>query len=170
MRTIPWIFLFLVCLQETCWPIDDLSPQRVHSSLRHVDIGILLPIPIPSIGLGYRFQEDHHGGAVSVHGGSIGDFSQVKGAILYHYYPHPSNESQLYLGCGVGGSWTSYNIFLNRGRSFCLSPEFALGKQFKTDAGKTRFWQLQVSVPTYFFREKGWLGCPIIALYYGFCF
>lgn len=181
MKAIGCFFLLLVLLPGKACPINNSSDSCIHSSFVYMDVGVTLPVvPVPSIGLGYRFQEGHTGGDFSLHSASVGALSQVKGAVLYHYYFNPNNDSQFYLGSGLGISWVSYHIF-GANTDFCLSPELACGKQFKTDSGTTRFWQFQISVPTYSLQHSDfftggklcqgrWFLLPIVAFYYGFCF
>lgn len=170
MRIIGSIFIFLIFIQGKCWSIqDDFSPPTVRSHLFYADIGVWLPVPVPSVGLGCRFQDGENGGDFSLHGGTIGTYSLAKGAILYLYYPCPSFYSQYYVGAGVGGGWLSYPILAND-ESFFVSPEFVFGKQFHIDNGKARFWQLQVSIPTYLFDKSHWSKVPIVSFTYGFCF
>jgi hypothetical protein len=170
MKATRCLVLIFVFLTGQGWSSDH------HSSLGYMDVGVLLPVaPVPSVGLGYRVQAGHNGGDFSIHASSNMVFTQIKGAILYQYYFHPNLDSQFYLGSGLGISWVEYHL-LTVERGFCVSPEFVFGKQFKLDTGTSRFWQFQMSVPTYSIQDSAFFGpgrgfyLPVLAFYYGFCF
>ncbi len=144
----------------------------VFDSFGYGSIGLgPFPAPIPTYGLGFRTQSGHHGGDFSLQGSTIVVATQIKTNLLYHYYPEPSYVSQFYVGGGIGPSW----VFADRDRLFLLSPEIVLGQQYRNVANNIRFYQAQISFPTFVLKRDGRrhnevFKYPLVVFSYGFGF
>lgn len=151
----------------------------IQSSLSYFDIGVgPLPIPIPNFGVGHRIQDNHHGADFSLKAATIVYVTQVKVNGLYHYYFTPNLQSQFYVGAGLGMSaLLGHHDSFKRPR-FCLSPEFAFGKQYINEANDVRFVQVEISWPTFSkkkssdgaFKSHSTLYMPLVVVSYGICF
>lgn len=131
---------------------EPVQTPNVKGSFGYADIGIgPLPLLVPTFGLGCRTQYNHHGWDLSLHAASVVVLTEIKGSLLHHYYFNPCFESQFYsgLGIGFGALFSKHDDTLT-----FLSPEFAFGKEYTTDTGGLRFFQVQVSFPT-FYSNKG---------------
>jgi hypothetical protein len=123
------------------------SATDIQNSFGYFDIGLgPAPIPLPIFGIGYRSQINHHGVGFSLNTSTIVAVTQVKGNVLYHYYFKPNLKSQFYAGGGLGVG----SLFGRKERTvFSLSPEFVFGKEYQTETNDRRFFQLQISWPTF---------------------
>jgi hypothetical protein len=163
--------------------IEQENYNKIHYN--YLDCGFTIPTPVisPSLGIGKRFQDNHSGKDFSLHVTFPwpGLFSQVKGSVLYQYYPKPNVPSQFYF-CIGGGIGFITDHFWSSNSTICLFPEFGFGKQFKNNSEKIRFWQIQIQFPMFsvidsnFFKggkllHKRWLFLPVINFTYaGFTF
>lgn len=94
----------------------------------------------PCAGLGFRAQSGHNGLDLSIQGRCVLDQFRIKGNACYLYYFNPNLKNQLYCGFGAG---LDTNIDMS-----ChplLTPELSIGRQFITENGKRRFWNVQLS-------------------------
>lgn len=116
----------------------------VHQQFTYVDFGVgPFPVLFPSIKLGYRAQNHHHGVDVAVQGTSFYPaFSYVKGSMAYQYYVCPNLCSQVYVGIGAAVGKVFYDTPCKS--LFFLSPEVSVGKQ----SGDS-FIQLTINSPIY---------------------
>lgn len=161
---------------QTSASIDEPS---VRNSFGHLDIGLgPFPLPLPSFAAGYRNQWNHHGLDVYLSALTVYWATQVKGNAIYNYYFNPKLAAQFYVGGGVGVS----TIFLSK-TSFkkpvlCISPEFIFGKEYRSETGGQRFFQMQVSVPTigtHYLNKKSSINpytlyYPLVVFTYGIGF
>lgn len=134
----------------SCDPYE--MPQPVCTSFFYGDVGVgPLPILLPTFALGYRTQWNHTGYDASIQVASLGIVTALKGSLLYHYYFQPSLCSQFYAGAGIAGG----GVFKSDGDTFpFVAPEFVFGKQYITDTGGLRFFQIQANFPTFYFQEQ----------------
>jgi hypothetical protein len=124
-----------------------LSP--VTQSTPYATLGLgPCPIPLPTFGLGYRKQIDHHGFDLSLQGTTVIEMSALKFSTLYNYYFKPNLSSQFYTGFGLGTG-----AFFNHRTTFFLSPELTFGKQYQNESHDTRFFQAEISFPTFSFSK-----------------
>lgn len=116
----------------------------VRQQFAYVDFGVgPFPVLFPSVKLGYRTQNNHHGVDVAVQGTSFYPaFSYVKGSVAYQYYVCPNLCSQVYVGLGLAGGKIYYDSPCES--LFFLSPEVSIGKQ----SGDS-FVQLTINSPIY---------------------
>jgi hypothetical protein len=168
-------FLFTSLLAFGCIFAEESSPQEtpeVRQHFGHFDIGVgPLPIPLPVFTGGYRAQWGHHGMDVSLQASTIVSYTQIKANFLYNHYFKPSLDSEFYVGGGVGPS-----IVIGRGEcEFLISPELVFGKLYRNETKDLRFWQIQVSFPTFDFHQSRhhhshctWF--PLVVASYGFGF
>ena len=141
--------LFLLCI----FTGSLVAKEEVQTSFPYVGFGLgPFPVLVPSFSAGYRTQEGHHGADLSIYGSTLVFITELKTSALYHYYFKPNLCSQFYIGGGFG-----MNAFLDKkfrpvfGKDthVYLSPEFVFGKQYINEAGDTRFFQAQISWPTF---------------------
>ncbi|MBM3198165.1 MAG: hypothetical protein FJZ58_02775 [Chlamydiae bacterium] len=144
-------------------------PPRVNNAFMHVDLGLgPCPVPLPSFALGHRNQWNHHGLDVSLSVTTVVAATQLKFTPMYLYYFTPNLQSEFYMGFGLGTSVAM------AGQTFlALSPEFVMGKEYRTEAGSRRFFQTSISFPTFAFgggNDEGVLYFPLVVFSYGICF
>lgn len=142
------------------------APAIVRDSSCYIDLGLgPFPLPLPVFGLGHREQWQHHGMDVHLQVSTIVEVTSVKGSALYLHYFKPNLPSQFYMGAGAG-----IGGLFNKHRDFRLygSPEFVLGKQYLNEAGDKRYFQTQMSFPT--FSEHAPVYFPLIVFSYGIMF
>ncbi len=167
---------FLIAQEEvvSC----ETMPQEVTQGFGYLSIGLgPFPVPLPAFTGGYRSQAGHHGFDASLQVQTVIAATQLKTNLLYHYYPKPCLRSQSYYGIGVGPSV----VFKGHRRStgFLISPEFVFGKQYRNETDDIRFFQAQVSFPTFGhvdgtfhhsrgFRHLTWFPLVIISYGWGF--
>lgn len=113
-------------------------------------------LPLPSFGLGYRFQYNHVGLDLSVDGTSllICNFLRLSPAILF--YPKPDNASQMYTGFACGCLYINHADVYRGGWNnnfFCL-PELVVGYQYKRNSGKNNFIELRLGAPIIHLNPK----------------
>lgn len=94
----------------------------------------------PCVGVGFRAQSGHNGLDLSVQTRYVCDHFRIKGNSSYLYYFSPNLQDQIYCGIGAG---IDTDIEMNG--ALLLTPELSIGKQFVTDAGRRRFWNVQFS-------------------------
>lgn len=145
------------------------APEVIQNDMGYASMGLgPFPLPIPYLGIGYRLQRNHHGADVSLKSATVIHVTQLKGSALYHYYFSPNLSSQMYAGLGVGVS----GVFSKRKdyRTY-ISPEFVVGKQYLNEVGGKRFFQAEVSWPTFDIRKpKDNTLVPLVVLSYGIGF
>lgn len=121
-----------------------------------------LPVPLPSFGIGYRTQHNYLGLDLSAKVQPLLIFTIISERAVATYYPNPSADAQIYLGAGVGLHATFDHIW--SGTKFdglAFSPEFTVGRQYKSKDGHNRTVSADVSV-----IERQ----PIFTLNYGYGF
>lgn len=94
----------------------------------------------PCVGVGFRAQSGHNGFDLSIQGRYVFDHLRVKGNSSYLYYFNPNLQDQIYCGIGAG-----IDTDIEMKGALLLTPELSIGKQFVTDAGRRRFWNVQLS-------------------------
>lgn len=120
----------------------------VDNSFGYLNIGIgPLPELIPSFGIGYRLQKNHHGFDVA---GSIGKTwmeTTGRASILYNYFFKPNLESEFYAGLGVGVKGTHFKELSKT--EYAVYPEIVFGKQYRNETNCQRFFQMQIGFPVF---------------------
>lgn len=152
---------FLFCSEST------LKADPVCTAFPYFEMGLgPFPLPVPHFGAGLRSQHDHNGFDLSFRAATIVAATHLKGSALYHYYPKPFLESELYVGCGVGlGALFDHHFSCDE---MLISPEFVIGRRFLNSTCENRFFQMQVSWPTFNFSDGFYY--PLIVLSYGIGF
>ena len=165
-----------IALENDCL-VD--QPTPIHQQFTYVDWGIgPFSILYPSIKLGHRTQNNHHGIDIALQGYCHkSQFALcIKASMAYQHYFYPNPSSQVYVGLGaaVGNLYSPLCYFYDSILLFSVSPEITLGKQYTNEAGKVRFVQIQVNAPIYLttdFKSDYYpLDTPGITLSYGISF
>lgn len=136
-------------------PSLEESSKTVQQKFGYFSAGLgPFPIPLPAFSAGFRAQSGHNGIDTSLQAQTIVFATGLKGNVLYLYYPKPNKLSQFYMGGGIGPGY----VFIHGSRfhdnpGFLLSSEFVFGKQYRNETDDLRFFQLQVSFPTFEFYK-----------------
>lgn len=159
-----------------------MSKEPIRNQFTYVDIGLLQIADLSGalVGIGNRYQWSNHGFDYKLHLGVLTDFDRdvtglAKVNFLYLGFPKPNLGSQFYYGLGVslgaiGNDWSIDTALIP-----FISPEFALGLQFKTNTKKyssknqaksNRFIQVQVGMPTLVYG----FVMPSVSVNYGWGF
>lgn len=152
-------------------PCVDPPTPITRNTIGYVSLGLgPCPAPIPNFSVGFRKQKDRHGMDLSLSAASIIQITEVKASALYLHYFKPHLPSQFYIGCGAGVGGLFFKEKDTFFKSPCpfISPEFAFGKQYLTDTNALRFFQMQLSFPT--FGSHYTLYFPLVILSYGIAF
>ncbi len=157
-------------------PVVDCEVEAapVVASFGYVSFGLgPFTLPLPSFGIGGRYQNGHHGFDGSIQFISFGKgFESTKENLDYLYYFKPNLDSQFYVGGGVGITeiWSRGHI------QVLLSPQVILGQQYTTKAGSVRYFQAQID-PVFldlnhvYKKGRSRVGAfPAVVLSYGICF
>ena len=153
MKKVSLIISTLLILSNILFAQEE--PPVTTGSYRYFELGAgPFPIPIPAIAFGYRNQNGHNGFDTDVQFSTIIEYSPLKWGMHYLCYPKPDIAREYYVGAGPAFIALILNI---KGSYFgdikgvmpLLGPEFLLGKQYMTDSGKKRHFQLQVIFPTW---------------------
>ena len=159
-------------LQPRADEVKNLAERGIiHQQFGYASMGLgPFPIPLPVFGLGYRTQTGHHGIDLSLQTSTVVIATAVKANILYLHYFKPSYTSEFYAGGGI-----SPGVLLGLGNRAFISPEFVVGKQYRNESDDLRFFQMQVSFPT--FSQKSphhhridILDVPLVVFSYGLGF
>jgi len=146
------------------------SLESVRRSFQYGSLGIgPLPIPLPVFGVGHREQWQHSGLDLSAQVSTLVFATELKAKGLYHYYFAPNPKAQFYAGGGVNvsaiylkGSGFEYSPF--------VAPELVFGKEYLNEAGGIRFFQTEVSWPTYSIPAHKACFFPLVIFTYGIGF
>ncbi|HEX2580014.1 MAG TPA: hypothetical protein VHK67_06415 [Rhabdochlamydiaceae bacterium] len=155
-------------------PEMEKEAAPVEASYGYVSLGVgPLPIPMPLFGLGWRYQNGHHGFDGSLQFISFGkSLTIAKENFDYLYYFTPNLASQFYVGGGVAftESWSCGRMHV------LLSPQVVVGKQYTNDTGGVRYFQVQID-PVFLDLKSSYksgrtrVGAfPAVVLSYGLCF
>lgn len=126
----------------------------------------------PTIGFGKRVQKSKHHGydfSMDIHSVILINFLSLKGQYMYFFNESP--QKQFYLGSGFNFESPCHILLPVELKS--ISLEVTPGIQYKTQTGKIRFLQLDISQPLYMNHnsfEKHYHHFPVVGLSYGFGF
>jgi hypothetical protein len=154
------------------------SEEQPRQQSSYVKMGVAFP-PMPTFGVGTRFQQGKTGFDFSANIDSllVFNYGEIKG--LYLYYPHPEEEHPAYFGIGSG---IAYRVNLIQGKGLYSSTtnaeqgtiplDFVLGREFRQDDCLKTFIQLEISQPLIHFNQHHGKGSfsPRVAATYGMCF
>lgn len=119
----------------------------IENSFGYLNVGVgPLPELVPSFGIGYRAQKEHHGFDVS---GTIAKTwvdTVARASVLYQYFFKPDLQSQCYAGLGVGIKGVHSDVVKSH---VAVYPEIVFGKQYKNDTNCQRFFQMQIGFPVF---------------------
>lgn len=106
-------------------------------------------LPLPSCGLGYRFQYNHIGLDFSIDATPLllCNILRISPAILF--YPRPDSFSQMYAGVACGCLFFNFADVYREGwnnYAFCL-PELVVGYQYQRSSGKNNFIEFRLGAP-----------------------
>ncbi len=156
--------------KKTAEKVSD-STKQVDSELGYFSVGLgPFPFPLPAFGLGFRKQVNNFGLDVSAQVSTLVFVTQVKTSLLYQYFPKPNLDSEFYIGVGpaLSGLFGAYGCK----SEFLISPELALGRQYKTKTDNTRFIEMRVNFPSYVpaSRHNKVMWMPLVMFNYGMGF
>ena len=140
------------------------NDASVNQAAPYLSIGAgPLPLPLPSFGIGYRTQHNYLGLDLSAKVQPLIIFTIISERAVATYYPNPNADAQIYLGAGVGLHATFNHIWSDKTRfdGLDFSPEFTVGRQYKSKDGHNRTISADLSIVD---RE------PIFTLNYGYGF
>lgn len=106
-------------------------------------------VPVPAVGLGYRWQKGNTGFDLSLSAGSLFviNYASVKG--LFLFYPNPE-RSRFYFGVGPG---YVHNVSIDNSNR-CLSLEGVIGYEFASSYRCKPFIQLEITQPVVTFKSR----------------
>lgn len=120
----------------------------VENAFGYLNVGVgPLPELVPSLGIGYRVQKDHHGFDLS---GSIANTkldTTTRASVLYNYFFKPNLATEFYAGVGIGIKGQHFKESSNT--QFAVYPEIVFGKQYKNETNCQRFFQMQIGFPVF---------------------
>lgn len=126
----------------------------VENSFGYLNIGVgPLPELVPSFGIGYRAQRDHHGFDVF---GSIAKTwieTTTRVNVSYNYFFKPNSETQLFAGLGVGMKGVHAKKESASKCHVAMYPVLSIGQEFKTKTNCQRIVQVQIGWPVLAFGE-----------------
>ena len=137
--------------------LDTISQDPVRESFLYGAVGAYnaLWVPVPSCGLGYRYQYNYVGLDLSIDGDPLifANILRLSSAILF--YPKPDSSSEYYAGFSCGGllinaiglptcSTAKFSSYIN---NFFFLPELVAGYQYKKSSGKNRFIEFDIGAP-----------------------
>lgn len=155
--------------------------QPIKNTFGYVDLGVgPAPLPLPIFGLGIRTQRNANGFDANLQTSTVVYATQVKLNLLYLRYLKPDLDKQFYFGIGPGVSAIIRDTDRIIDKSIItVSPELVFGKQYRSDTKATRFFQTQISFPTYHsaekirdngFNKKHIIWFPVVTFNYGWGF
>lgn len=136
------------------------SEELPRQQSSYVKMGVAFP-PMPTFGVGTRFQQGKTGFDLSANIDSllVFNYGEIKG--LYLYYPHHEEESPVYFGIGTG---IAYRVNLIEGKGLFSSNtnaeqgtiplDFIVGREFRADNRLKTFVQLEISQPLINFNHQ----------------
>ncbi len=110
-------------------------------------------LPLPTVGLGIRFQKDSHGFDLSATLGSLLFFNYFSLKGLFLFYPQSEKTQRFYLGCGPGIGYCLSACSMGSPRVNAsteyglLNFEGVLGYEFKCSRHFKTFVQFEISQP-----------------------
>jgi len=100
-------------------------------------------IPLPGIGLGYRYQHNYIGFDISADAGilpALGSLMfKLSPALLVYPYPDDTSEYYCGLSCGICFFYQPHVYRSGSNNTIGLLPELVAGYQFQTDSGREYF-------------------------------
>ena len=153
--------LFLITFSSAHLSSDETSGYNyAKDSFLYGSLGVLAPSYLqPVFGLGLRSQLGYSGIDAALEGIYISkDSYQLSLSLDYLYYNKPCLKHQFYFGVGLQASLTYNKLYykdeyLDSEISFCseyefvtpsLQPELILGKQYISDTGGRRFFEVKI--------------------------
>ncbi len=143
-------------------PAANCEVPVVEASYRYGCVGIgPLPVPLPLVGIGGRYQKGHHGFDGSLQGFSIILINVAKINANYLYYFNPNLDSQWYIGAGAA----LFGVLALDTKKVYLAPQLVIGKQYTNIHGSVRHFQVEIA--PYVIGERTF---PTATFSYGFSF
>ena len=135
-------------------------------------MGVLVPIVVPTLGCGYRFQKGSNGFDGNLQFSTLICVSEAKLGLHYMHYFNPDIKNENYLGIGpaIGGVWGAWG---SRVAGLGFAPEIIFGKQYMTDAGAKRHFQGNLIWPIYsmgYHQHHNHLPLPVFSVSYSWGF
>ncbi len=142
----------------------------VHQSTGYFTLGAgPVPVPLPAVGVGYRTQHDHLGLDLAIVAQPLIVATAVSQRALFTYYPTPNLDGQVYLGAGIGVHTALIHAGKEKNIQVSASPEFTIGKQYRTDKGGLRMLSADVSLVNADLKPSK-ARIPLVTINYGIGF
>jgi hypothetical protein len=139
---------FLCANTQEVQDVKDNDCYCVDNSFGYVNIGVgPLPELVPSFGIGYRAQRNHHGFDASA---SISRFRETttRMGVVYNYFFSPNLQSEFYAGLGLGAKVSCAADYLEK-PCFAFHPKIVFGKQYQNETNFQQFFQVEVAFPVF---------------------
>ena len=170
--------LLIICATVMEAALMEPKGDLQRESFGYFNLGLKCPImiPMPSLGFGYRLQNERHGFDVSVQASTWLIISIVSVMPMYQYYRKPNLDKEYYLGTGIDFQLMVSPFGEDSTRLF-FTPVLAFGKKYRNDSGANRFFQFEIGPVSFakghFIVSGGsWeiLPYPIVTFRYGMGF
>ena len=160
------VFPFLIFSEEISSVVETPKTEDVQKLTDHsmyFTLGTGLPIPVPLVGIGYRFKRNIQGMDIMLR--TLPRF-MYQGSISYFIYPSKKWNHQMYFGPGISSAYI--DIFDEK--AFFLSPQFVFGGVKLNNSNQ--FYQVELLYPHFKHRRGHWKveNYPAIMTSYGWMF
>lgn len=151
---------------------SNVEISEVHKKYGYLGLGVGIPTFF-SVKLGHREQAHNHGFEYGIGMTPLVVTNEVHLFGSYLYYPQPSMESQMYVGCGLrGGILVKKKKKKEKYKHYeYVAPGLIFGKEFGNHSNKEesrRFWQAALGFGA--LTTKGPRTWSSISFTYGFIF
>lgn len=133
----------------------------LENSFGYLSLGVgSLPELVPSFGIGYRAQKDHHGFDLFGSIAKTWDQTTTRARVAYNYFLKPDLVSEFYVGLGLGFKALqakTESFFKDSYKAFYTALIF--GKQYRNEADCQRGVEVEIGFPTFALdkmTEKTW--------------
>lgn len=125
--------------------------SEVINQYGYVNLGLgPLPFPVPTLGFGYRTQNDRRG--IDINGSCVivaPERVALKLAGRVMFYFNPNEVKQYYAGIGPALSPVFSPFNSSSWAGLGISPEILIGREHLSSGGKKRFWEIVIDFPTF---------------------
>ncbi len=140
-----------LCIATILFAVNQYEEESgIINHFGYVNLGVgPLPFPLPTLGFGYRTQNDRHGMDLSAAGVMVAfDRAALKLSGRCLFYFSPNELKQFYGGIGPAASVIFAPSASSSWAGLGLSPEFVFGHEHLCCKGTKRFWEIVIDFPT----------------------